>query len=290
MDNSPLWDDALERMSSDAASIADVRARRRARSPTRPSGRPMREYDRYVYLVSAVPRARVRARADPRRSRRSRSNRSSSTRSSCSRTRTSPRSRGSLGADPEPFEDVGREHGHRPRETLWDEEQALYVDYDVIAETPVSVGTAAGLAPLYAGVPTASGPSAWSNDSRTPACRSDGSGWAVTSLSPGRSGFQPTRYWRGPVWPILNWVLQRGLERYGYRDRCRAGSARGRRARPERGVLGALQPAHRDGVTAASSSPGPPHSFSTCSTTDGSTARARGDGTLTSTAFLVTPA
>ena len=46
------------------------------------------------------------------------------------------------------------------------------------------------------------------------------SGWAVTSLSPADPGFQPTRYWRGPVWPILNWVLQRGLERYGYRERA----------------------------------------------------------------------
>ena len=34
--------------------------------------------------------------------------------------------------------------------------------------------------------------------------------------SPERSGFQPTRYWRGPVWPILNWVIQRGLDRYGF--------------------------------------------------------------------------
>jgi glycogen debranching enzyme len=42
----------------------------------------------------------------------------------------------------------------------------------------------------------------------------------VTSLSPADPGFQPTRYWRGPVWPILNWVLERGLERYGYRDRA----------------------------------------------------------------------
>ena len=40
--------------------------------------------------------------------------------------------------------------------------------------------------------------------------------WAVTSLSPADPGFQPARYWRGPVWPILNWVLQRGLDRYGY--------------------------------------------------------------------------
>ncbi len=44
------------------------------------------------------------------------------------------------------------------------------------------------------------------------------SGWAVTSLSPDDPGFQPTRYWRGPVWPILNWVLERGLERYGYSE------------------------------------------------------------------------
>jgi mannosylglycerate hydrolase len=41
-------------------------------------------------------------------------------------------------------------------------------------------------------------------------------GWAVTSLAPGDPGFKAARYWRGPVWPILNWVLQRGLDRYGY--------------------------------------------------------------------------
>ena len=41
------------------------------------------------------------------------------------------------------------------------------------------------------------------------------SGWAVTSLSPA-TGYLPTRYWRGPIWPILNWVLQRGLDRYGF--------------------------------------------------------------------------
>jgi glycogen debranching enzyme len=44
------------------------------------------------------------------------------------------------------------------------------------------------------------------------------SGWAVTSLAPDDPGFQPTLYWRGPIWPILNWVLQRGLARYGFPD------------------------------------------------------------------------
>jgi mannosylglycerate hydrolase len=94
----------------------------------------------------------------------------------------------------------------------------VYVDYDVIADRRVAVATAAGLAPLYAGVPTGGRAERMVErlaGSRVPV---GASGWAVTSLSPADPGFQPTRYWRGPVWPILNWVLQRGLERYGYRD------------------------------------------------------------------------
>ena len=59
-------------------------------------------------------------------------------------------------------------------------------------------------------------PSAWSKRSRGRAVSVGESGWAVTSQSPGDPGFQATRYWRGPVWPILNWVLQRGLDRYGF--------------------------------------------------------------------------
>ena len=46
----------------------------------------------------------------------------------------------------------------------------------------------------------------------------DAPGWAVTSLSPADPGFMPTRYWRGPIWPILNWALESGLDRYGYSD------------------------------------------------------------------------
>ena len=34
-------------------------------------------------------------------------------------------------------------------------------------------------------------------------------GWAVTSLAPDDPGFMPTRYWRGPIWPILNWASER---------------------------------------------------------------------------------
>jgi glycogen debranching enzyme len=33
-------------------------------------------------------------------------------------------------------------------------------------------------------------------------------------------GFFPTRYWRGPVWVNINWLLMRGLQRYGYEEQA----------------------------------------------------------------------
>lgn len=38
--------------------------------------------------------------------------------------------------------------------------------------------------------------------------------WAPT-VNPSAPGFQPQRYWRGPVWAITNWMLAEGFEAYG---------------------------------------------------------------------------
>jgi glycogen debranching enzyme len=217
MDNSPLWDDALQRISLDPARMpeyerVDVRV---ANASERPSDA---EYDRYVYLVGlfrelAYEASRIRE-AVPFalqpvlfNSLLVRSNRDLAEMARV------------LGSDAEPFETWAEATG-AGLESLWDDDRAVYVDYDVIADRRVAVATAAGLAPLYAGVPTGRRAERMVEQlagSRVPV---GGSGWAVTSLSPADPGFQPTRYWRGPVWPILNWVLQRGLERYGYRDRA----------------------------------------------------------------------
>ena len=44
-------------------------------------------------------------------------------------------------------------------------------------------------------------------------------------MPPDHPSFEPARYWRGPVWPMLNWVAHAGLRRYGYGDE--AGEIRG---------------------------------------------------------------
>jgi Trehalase len=228
MDNSPLWDEALARMALDSARIpeyerVDVRSADASERPTDA------EYDRYVYLVGlfrelAYQPSQIRE-VVPFALRPVLFNsllvRSNQDLVQIART---------LGSDAEPFESWALSTG-AGLENLWDEEQALYVDYDVIAGERVSVATAAGLAPLYAGVPSQR--RAERMVERLAGCRVPvgDSAWAVTSLSPSDPGFQPNRYWRGPLWPILNWVLQRGLARYGYR----AGADEVRRALIELG-------------------------------------------------------
>ena len=58
--------------------------------------------------------------------------------------------------------------------------------------------------------------------------------------------FEPTLYWRGPIWPVLNWFLYRGLVRYGHLD-LRAALAPPCRAPAPLGLLGALQPENGSG-------------------------------------------
>ena len=214
MDNSPLWDAALERMSFDSKLLpkyerVDVDV---AEATERPSDG---EYDRYVYLVSlfrelAYDSSRIK-RVAPFALQPVLFNSLlvQSNRDLAEIARL-------VGADPEPFRVWAESTAAALEETLWDEEHAVYVDYDVEAGERVEVRTAAGLAPLYAGVPARPRAERMVEAlarSRVPVGES---GWAVTSQSPGDPGFQATRYWRGPVWPILNWVLQRGLDRYGF--------------------------------------------------------------------------
>jgi hypothetical protein len=42
--------------------------------------------------------------------------------------------------------------------------------------------------------------------------------YGVPSYEPGEPDFDPRRYWRGPVWLVLNWMLIDGLIRNGCRD------------------------------------------------------------------------
>jgi glucosylglycerate hydrolase len=60
----------------------------------------------------------------------------------------------------------------------------------------------------------------------------EGLRWPVPpSTSPEEPGFHPRSYWRGPVWPVANWLLWWSLIRVGEPDRA---------ARMRRETLGQL--------------------------------------------------
>jgi len=114
------------------------------------------------------------------------------------------------------------ERGRKGLEGRWDPELRLCLDYDLRAGESARVRTVAGFAPLVAGglsrerladlLDTLGSLSFCGN----PRLR-----WAVPpSTSPEEEGFHPRSYWRGPTWPVANWLLWWSLSRLGETERA----------------------------------------------------------------------
>ncbi len=92
------------------------------------------------------------------------------------------------------------------------------------AKAPVRVRTIAGFAPLVAGeldserlqalLKTLDSEEFAGNDEL---CWSS----LVPSTSPCEEGFHPHSYWRGPSWPVADWLLWWSLDRAGEKERAR---------------------------------------------------------------------
>jgi glycogen debranching enzyme len=97
-------------------------------------------------------------------------------------------------------------------DALWDDELGWFRPFDVRSGSPVGPATSSGLVALYAGVDE--GPR------RRMAARLDT--WSQTlaagiaTTDPEDPSFDPIRYWRGPVWVLVNWLVADGLRRPGH--------------------------------------------------------------------------
>lgn len=217
MDNSPLWDQAMARLEADG--IPDYR--RQDLEQADPSERPTdADYDRYVYLVKlfrdhyyhpdrirpVTPFAihdvlynSLLVQADHDLAEIARL----------------------LGADPQPFEEWAELTGRAIDERLWDEEHASYFDFDLEAGEPIRTRVGAAFSPLYAGIPSEERAQQMIDRLTEFVGRDlDAATWAAPSFGETEDGFLSTNYWRGPIWINVNWVLYRGLKRYGYARRA----------------------------------------------------------------------
>ena len=114
------------------------------------------------------------------------------------------------------------ERGRGGLDERWDPGLGLCLDYDLRAGEPLAASTIAGFAPLIAGAGSEdrletllrvfeSHAFTGNPDLRRP---------LPPSTSPDDVGFRPRSYWRGPVWPVMNWLLWWSLESSGQRKRA----------------------------------------------------------------------
>jgi glucosylglycerate hydrolase len=221
MDNSPRWMPALERVEvgemphyerPDLSHVLD------------PSERPTGdEYDRFIWLVEVIKRAR------------------------CDDTvlhDTSPflakdvlasailvRANEALLdiADLAEAPDADRakiqtwiERGRRGLHERWNPDLGLCLDYDLRAGESLKSHTIAGFAPLIAGTASADRLETLLRvlDSHAFTGNPDLRWPLPPSASPEGPGFHPRSYWRGPVWPVMNWLLWWSLVKSGERKRA----------------------------------------------------------------------
>jgi glycogen debranching enzyme len=216
MDNSPLWDEALARISPERDAIPDYE--RVDLDFVDADQRPTEaEYDRYAFLVKLYRDCGY----DSER-----------IRDECpfvvhdvlfnsllvQANRDLADIARVLGDDPGPFEAWAERTAAGLDAKLWDDGEGSYGDYDVRADERVRAQTAGAFSPLFAGIPTRDRAGQLKARLMASTVAVDGVGRVVTSVAPGDANFDPALYWRGPVWPMINWVVQAGLHRYGFTD------------------------------------------------------------------------
>ena len=112
--------------------------------------------------------------------------------------------------------------GRAGLENCWSPELGLCLDYDLRRDALLRARTVAGFAPLVAGSPA---PGRLESLLRTlyspdflghPDLRRP----LPPSTSPTEPRFHPRSYWRGPVWPVLSWLLWRSLAGAGEKERA----------------------------------------------------------------------
>lgn len=99
---------------------------------------------------------------------------------------------------------------------LFDEELGAYIHYDLRNERPIRHVSSSSFAALYAHIPSKERAAVLVN---TMLNRFGGDDkYLCASFDPTDEKFNPRKYWRGPVWINMNWILHHGLLNYGYTE------------------------------------------------------------------------
>ncbi|MEM7187638.1 MAG: trehalase family glycosidase [Bacteroidota bacterium] len=102
---------------------------------------------------------------------------------------------------------------------LYDAQLKAYVYFDLRNEKKYAHASSSSFAPLFAGIPSqevANRLVAHLDAGRFSGA--DRSNFLCASFDPSSPMFNSEKYWRGPIWINLNWIIYRGLLKYGYTE------------------------------------------------------------------------
>lgn len=218
MDNSPRWDAVLARIDVPMDDLPPY-TRRDLAHVADPSQRPTNaDYDRYLWIVEVLKRGQYRVEAIydslPFRVK------DVFTSAILVAANESLMHIGTLAeADLEDLDliDEWIQHGRRGLAESWQADIDKCLDTDLVTDEPIDVDTIALLSPIFAGQLSPAVrermKSLWLGPAMTGASELRWPLPPTTSVT--AEQFNPTRYWRGPVWPVINWLVWRAWNRMG---------------------------------------------------------------------------
>ena len=98
---------------------------------------------------------------------------------------------------------------------LWDDKLGLYMDFDNAAGRHSDVMSFAAFLPLICGTPSKAQAAKLVEQLSDPA--TFGTALPIPTIAKCQQKYYSKDMWRGPVWININWLVARGLRRYGYK-------------------------------------------------------------------------
>ena len=210
-DNSPLWDESMDRIKIDRRKLPKYK--RKDTSLADPSERPTSEqYDRYVYLLELGKKHQYDgagiAKESPFLIQDSLIN------AILIKSNESLITIGKeLGVDIGEVKEWQQQSKKTYKAKLWNKELNCFTTYDLRGDKQILHKEIGGIFPLFASIPTKAQAKRINkylvdlHERGFYICPS----FDVDSLQ-----FDSKRYWRGPIWPQMNWMVYRGLKAYGF--------------------------------------------------------------------------
>ncbi|MEL6559913.1 MAG: trehalase family glycosidase [Bacteroidota bacterium] len=100
------------------------------------------------------------------------------------------------------------------RSKLWNDDIGNFVCYDLKAEKQLCYDEIGGVTSLFANIPDESKASRIHKNLKS--LITEDELLLYPSFDPNSALFDPKRYWKGPIWPQMNWLVSKGLKKYGY--------------------------------------------------------------------------